>query len=187
MEKLISKQAELLKAFKQQAIANNRLWNVNKETAFLLNILVTIKQPKHILEIGTSNGYSTFFLALDNNIQVTTIDVDEKRQSMARDNLQDFTNITFIKAKAEDIIETLDKKIDVLFIDANKPAYINYLKLCEPILNDQALIIADNIDSHPETTSAYHKYVLRDEKYKTIHLSLDAGLLISIYSQTLNI
>ena len=183
MEKIISDYNELLKRFREQALSNNRLWNVNQETAYLLNMLVTIKQPKHILEIGTSNGYSTFFLALDKNIRVTTIEVDEKRQALAKDNLKEFANINFIYAKAEEVLEKLDIMIDFLFIDANKPAYIRYLKLCEPFLNDNALIVADNIDTHPETTRQYQEYVINSPDYKTVHLSLDAGLLISMFSK----
>jgi predicted O-methyltransferase YrrM len=70
--------------------------------------------------------------------------------------------------------------IDFLFIDANKPNYKKYLQLLEPNLSSGALIIADNIDSH-KTTEKYVEYVLTSEKYTTIHLRLDAGLLISIF------
>lgn len=183
MEKLTNPYLTILKNFKNQSLSISRLWNIGEESAHLLHFLTLIKKPKTILEIGTSNGFSTFFLALNPNVKVITIDVEKQRQDLAKQNLQNFDNITYITAKAEDFLKTLTEKIDFLFIDANKPNYIKYIHLCEPLLTNEALVIADNIDSHPETTKAYNDYVRKSEFFTTIHLSLDAGLLISIYNK----
>jgi predicted O-methyltransferase YrrM len=137
-----------------------------------------IKQPKTILELGTSNGFSTFHLALNSDIRVFTIDVETARSDLAKQTLSEFKNIEFITERIETYIPRIDYMIDFLFIDANKPNYKKYLQLLEPYLSSGALVIADNIDSH-KTTEKYAEYVLSSEKYITIHLSLDAGLLIS--------
>ena len=180
MEKLKHPYSDILNTFKEQKQKIHRLWNVEGETANLLAMMVMLKKPKIILELGTSNGYSTFHLALDPTVRVVTIDVETARSNLAKETLKDFPNIEFITERIETYIPKIDYKIDLLFMDANKPNYINYLLQLEDKLNLNAVIIADNIDSHA-TTNTYKDYIINSDKYTTIHLSIDAGVLISIY------
>ena len=179
MEKLKHPYSDILNTFKEQKQKIHRLWNVEEETANLLAMMVMIKKPKIILELGTSNGYSTFHLALNPAIRVVTVDVETARNNLAKETLKNFTNIEFITERIETYIPKVDYKIDMLFLDANKPNYLNYLLHLEEKLNPEALIIADNIDSHT-TTGKYSEYVLNSEKYTTVHLSVDAGVLVSV-------
>ena len=181
MEKLKQSYSEILSVFKEQKQKINRLWNVEEETANLLSMLVLIKKPEIVLELGTSNGYSTFHLAIDQSTKVITIDVETSRNNLAKETLKGFNNIEFITERIETYIPKINYKIDLLFLDANKPNYLNYLLQLENKLNNDALIIADNIDSHA-TTGSYKDYILNNNKYTTIHLSIDAGVLISVFS-----
>ena len=181
MEKLKKEYNEILGRFATQKREIHRLWNVGIETAELLSLLAFIHKPKIILELGTSNGYSTFHLALSKTSKIYTIDVEEARQSLAKKNLQTFDNIIFISERIEEYLPKIDYKINMLFIDANKPNYLKYLLILEKHLDNNAIIIADNIDSHFETISVFNEYILNSNKYTTIHLSIEAGLLISIY------
>jgi predicted O-methyltransferase YrrM len=183
MEKLKSQHETVLHKFQLQKQAIRRLWNVGKETAELLAFLVHITEPKIVLELGTSNGFSAFHLALRKETKVISIDVETARQDLAKMNLKDFANIEFITQRIENYIPVIDYEIDMLFIDANKTNYLKYLQQLEVYLKDKAIVVADNIDSHSETIKTYRDYVLNSDKYTTIHLSLEAGLLISSYKK----
>ena len=182
MEKLINNYTDIKKAFQEQFNKINRLWNVEKETAELLSFLILLKKPNIVLELGTSNGFSTFYMAIHKDSKIITIDVEKARQDLAKENLNSFKNIEFVSERIEDYLPKIDYKIDFLFIDANKPNYLKYLQILEKHLSNEAIIVADNIDSH-KTTQKYKDYVLNSKVYTTIHLSIDAGLLISYFNK----
>ncbi|MDP8210489.1 MAG: class I SAM-dependent methyltransferase [Candidatus Stygibacter australis] len=186
MEKIIKQYQEVLSRFKEQKSNIHRLWNIDEESAHLLFMLVLIHQAKYILEIGTSNGYSTFWLAAAARKiggAVHTIEVDVNRYNLAKENLKGFTNIDQYLAKAEDILKNFKPGIDFLFIDAGKPSYIEYIKLLEDKLAPQAVVIADNICSHPETTASYKKYIENNPAYHSMVHDIDAGLQIAYYQR----
>ena len=182
MEKLKHQYKEIIERFEEQKESISRLWNVGIETAELLSMLVMLKKPQVVLELGTSNGYSTFHLTLLGSAKVYTIDVENTRQDLAKDNLKGFGNIVFISERIEDYLPKIDYKIDLLFIDANKTNYLKYLQILEGHLADGALVIADNINTHMENTTNYADYVRNSDLYTTIRLSIDAGLLVSIFN-----
>jgi predicted O-methyltransferase YrrM len=181
MEKLKKLHTNLLKKFSLQKNENRRLWNVGNETAELLSLIVMIHKPKIVLELGTSNGYSTFHLALSKESKIITIDVEKSRNELAINNLQEFQNIEFITDRIENYIPKINYTIDMLFIDSNKNNYLNYLVSLEKHFRNGTVIIADNIDSHL-TTKQYQNFIKKSIKYKTIHLSIEDGVLISIFN-----
>jgi predicted O-methyltransferase YrrM len=181
MEKYI----EVLEKFTQQRLAINRLWNIGEQTANLLKLLVLIKKPSIVLELGTSNGYSTFHLAelLPKKSKLYTVDVEPVRQDLAKDNLKDFKNIVFISKRIEDYIPLINYRIDFLFIDANKLNYLKYLKELENKMSDGAIIIADNINSHGGTIDEFLKYIYKfNKKFTTIKLDIESGVIISKFN-----
>jgi len=170
--------------FQDQKRNIDRLWNIREQTANLLYFLVKIKSPKNILEIGTSNGYSTFWLSLaaeNSDAVVHTIESDERRFKLAKENLRDRKNIVLHQGLAEEIIPEFKKKFDFIFIDANKVDYIGYLKLLENKLADQAVIVADNIISHRDSVQEYLDFINMNMLFETMTLNIDSGLEISIF------
>jgi len=180
MKKLKKKFDSIVQNFSLQKKNISRLWNVDIETAELLGFLVLLKKPNIVVELGTSNGFSTFHLALGLKVKIITIDVEKARQDLAIENLGNFQNIEFISDRIENYLPKIDYSIDFLFIDANKTNYLNYLQLIEKHLSSNAVVVADNIDSHTGAIDLYKEYVINSDKYITIHLSLDNGLLISL-------
>jgi predicted O-methyltransferase YrrM len=173
--------------FAKQKNTNHRLWNISENTAELLYSLVLMKNPKQILEIGTSNGYSTFWLSLaaeSCNSLVTSIEVDTSRFNLAKENLKNRNNIKLINQKAENAIPNLTNKYDFVFIDAGKINYIDYIKLLQIKLNNSAVIIADNATSHSHTVEEYLSYVKSSPNFSSMTLPIDAGLEITIYNET---
>jgi len=105
---------------------------------------------KSILEIGTAIGYSSICMALvDNNINVVSIEKDEKRYLQAIKNIKKFfleDRITLIYNDALDV--KLVQKFDLIFIDAAKGKYINFFNHFRKLLKDDGTIITDNISFH---------------------------------------
>ncbi|MCB5249802.1 MAG: class I SAM-dependent methyltransferase [Candidatus Cloacimonadales bacterium] len=188
MEKLRIKHLERFKLFEKQKSEIRRLWNVDTESAQLLFFLLKAKNANNVLEVGTSNGFSTFImsLAVNNNCMIETIEVDEKRYQMAIKNLCGLENIKQYFGKAEDIIPSLTNDYDFVFIDANKKAYIDYINLIMPKLNDNAIIVADNICSHCETTKLYQNFIKNDNRFTTMLLNHEAGFMISLFKKVLD-
>ena len=176
-----------LAEFANQKNAMNRLWNISENTAELLYLLVLMKNPQKILEIGTSNGYSTFWLSLAAekcNASVSSIEIDASRFNLAKENLKSRHNIKLINQKAEHAIPNLTDKFDFVFIDAGKINYIDYIKLLKNKLSHRAVIIADNVTSHSQTVEEYLSYVKSSVNFSSMTLPFEAGLEITIYNDT---
>jgi predicted O-methyltransferase YrrM len=185
MEKLKLKYSSELEKFAQQKATIHRLWNVDETTADFLFLTAVSRKAKYLLELGTSNGYSTFWLSLAaeiNQAVLHTVEVDEKRFLLAKDNLKDRNNITMHLGLAEKIIPALASGIDFVFIDAGKPAYLDYLQLLIPRLQAGAVILADNITSHPSTTASYQAFLRHSPDFFSLVLPLESGLEMSIYT-----
>ncbi|OQX70882.1 MAG: hypothetical protein B6D62_03315 [Candidatus Cloacimonas sp. 4484_275] len=186
MEKLKKKYKIQLKRFAEQKEQIRRLWNIGEKTAMLLYFFAITKRAKNILEIGTSNGYSTFWLSLAAEVtesEIDTIEVDESRYLLACENLKERKNVNIHFGLAEKIIPSLDKKFDLVFIDAGKIDYINYIKLLLDKLENNALIIADNVISHRETVHEYLSFVRNSPDFFTFTLPVESGLEISVYKK----
>jgi len=180
----VEKYLEVFERFNEQRNRITRLWNIGQQTADLLKMIVLIKVPKIVLELGTSNGYSTFHIAmsLTSEAIVYTIDVEPARQDLAKENLKKFNNIRFISMRIEDYIPMIDYNIDLLFIDANKTNYLTYLKALEDKLSKNAVIIADNINSHTGSIKQFLLYIKRcRKKYQFVKLDIETGVVIAIY------
>ena len=184
MERIKELHKLILSNFNIQRNNIDKLRNINEQTAQLLYMLIKTKQPKNILEIGTSNGYSTFWMSLaaeQFGAIIDTIEVDEARFKLAQKNLAGRNNVKLHFGKAERIISKLNKQYDFVFIDANKADYINYIKLLINKLNDKAIIVADNVISHKESLQEYLDYINSDSAFESMTLDIDSGLEISVF------
>ena len=116
----------------------------------LLSIISKIKNPRKILEIGTYSGYSTLCLAdgLNDDGQIHTIDKNEELlhiQNKYFDKSIHRKKIIQHTGNALNIIPNLNLKFDIVFIDADKENYSEYLKMILPNMNKGAVLITDNI------------------------------------------
>jgi predicted O-methyltransferase YrrM len=163
----------------------------------VLSILSKIIRPIHILEIGTYTGYATLCLAegLTENGSVDTIDINEE--------LVDFQRKYFDKSpwgpqirqhlgEALEIIPSLNKKYDLVFIDADKDNYINYFNAIVPIVNTGGIILSDNVlwsgkvldeikpnDKTTKIILKYNKLLKDDSRVETVLLPIRDGLTVT--------
>jgi len=185
LERIRQKHKKELDLFESQRKNMRRLWNIEQRSAELLYTIIEVTKPVRILEIGTSNGFSTFWLSLAAETCgaiVDTIEVDKNRYQIAKENLKNRDNIIQHFGKAELIIPSLTYNYDFIFIDAGKINYIDYIKLLSDKLKDSAIIIADNVISHKHTVIEYLDYIKSSMLFDSVTLNIDAGINVAIYN-----
>lgn len=162
----------------------NQFWNIDWQSGQFLLQICKMKNAENILEIGTSTGFSTIWLASGNkNSQVTTIESSKKRYPMALEHFKEAgleNNINLLVGHAPEILnEVLDQKFDVVFIDCSKKYYLEIFKILENNLNIGGCIIADNMISHGIYMEEYFKYVKENPKFISTLIPIGAGMEIS--------
>ncbi len=175
---------EFLNRFSRQKREISRLWNICRETADFIAFLIKLHKPLYILEIGTSNGFSAFCMSLaaeEFSTEIYTIECDEERYRLAKDNLAGKEKIKIRYGKAEEIIPELKHKYDFVFLDANKEQYHLYLELLKPHLANNALIVADNVHSHQHSVKEYIRKVRNDPNLTSLAIPIGSGLEITLY------
>lgn len=163
----------------------------------VLSLLSKIMAPKTILEIGTYTGYATLCLAegLPENGTLDTIDINEELVAFQNRyfNASPYGHkIHRFLGNAIDIIPTLNKKYDLVFIDADKPNYCNYFHLIISKMNRGGIILSDNVlwsgkvlqkvdpkDKSTSTLVAYNQLLKEDSRVETIILPIRDGLTVS--------
>lgn len=120
------------------------------ETARLISVLLSMKKPKHILEIGTAVGFSAGLMSryLQPDGTVTTIDRFEVMLKDARPNIKRMDleeTIKILEGDAADILPTLEGPYDVIFLDAAKGQYHSFLPHCLRLMPVGGLLIVDDV------------------------------------------
>jgi caffeoyl-CoA O-methyltransferase len=145
---------EALERMEETEELEEGLWHIPRETGMLFNIILRHSRAQNILEIGTSSGYSTLFLAdaaRANGGKVTTCEYSPFKLQLAKQQfeaagLSDY--ITVVEGDALTTVEPLDGPFDFVFIDAIKEEYMFYLSMVWPKLRPGGLVVADNMLSH---------------------------------------
>jgi len=156
-------------------------WYITPEEGQLLRVLTEAVDAKHVVEIGTSNGYSAlwFCLALrTNGGKLTTYEIDPYRISTARKNFKnaDVSHlVTIVGGDAHKTVTQLKEPIDILFIDADKAGYFDYLNKLLPLIRPGGLILAHNTIDLASEMQDYLKAVTTNPALETIFLHKDAG------------
>lgn len=138
-----------------------RLLNLEPETAALVAMLVRVGGRTQVLEIGTSNGYSTIWLAdavRATGGRVTSLERDSVKQSQADANLRRAglrTLVDLIQGDATQAVAALSGPFDCVFFDADRISAPAQLALLQPKLTADVLLLADNVLSHPDEITGY--------------------------------
>ena len=163
----------------------------------VLSMLSKILAPKSILELGTYTGYATLCLAegLPKDGVIDTIDINEELEEIQSKyfQLSDYKDqIVQHIGNALEIIPALNKKFDLVFIDADKENYINYWNLIVPMMNQGGIILSDNVlwsgkvletvkknDKSTQILLEYNNTTKNDPRVETVLLPIRDGLTVS--------
>lgn len=123
---------------------------VQKEAGKFLEFMASMKRPLKILELGTAIGYSSILMydASKTNPDIVTIERSKEMIELAKENIKRFNledKITIKEGDCLEILENLDEKFDLIFMDAGKGHYNHFLPHCLRLLKEDGIIIADNV------------------------------------------
>jgi len=128
------------------------MMNVQIEDGRLLRMLTEAVGAKHVVEIGTSNGYSGIWLSLalqKTGGKLTTHEINAERAALARENFKKAGvdgSVTLVEGDAHENVTKIKEPIDVVFIDADKEGYTDYLNKLLPLVRPGGVILAHNIN-----------------------------------------
>jgi len=163
----------------------------------ILSIISKLTKPRYILEVGTYTGYSTLCLAegIKDSGELHTIDNNEELYNFQREyfNKSDYGDKIFQHlGNAIDLIDTINLKFDLIFLDADKENYTNYLELLVNKLNTNGVLITDNVlwsgkviksisddDLSTQEIDKFNKLMNQRSDMETIILPIRDGISIS--------
>jgi predicted O-methyltransferase YrrM len=163
------------------------MWNVTPEDGRLLRVLTEAAGAKNVVEIGTSNGYSAIWFCLALRAtggKLTTHEIDARRLSLARENFERAgvsDIVTLVEGDAHQTVTRLKEPIDILFLDADKAGYLDYLNKLLPLVRPGGLILAHNTSDLGSMMQDYLKAVTTNPDLETIFLhEEDMGIGVTL-------
>jgi predicted O-methyltransferase YrrM len=164
-----------------------RLRNLEPDSAAVLALLVRAIGARRVLELGTSNGYSTLWLAdavRSVGGRLVSVDVDAARSALAAENLRRAGLAELVELRVEDAAETLrgsgEGAWDMVFLDAERPAYAGYWPALVRALPAGGLLVVDNVVSHADELGEFRALAADDERVSEALLPTGAGLLLLV-------
>lgn len=183
--------ADLYDTFKrhdaQQADRLLRYRNIEAESAKLLSQFIRMQQAKSILEIGTSTGYSTLWLAEAAQAtggQVTTVEIDAKRSAEAKRHVAELELseiVQFWVGDAADYLKEAQETFDFILLDAERNAYENYWSDLKRLIKPKGgVLIIDNVISHAAEVKSFLEMIKHDQNFMSSILPVGAGLCMVV-------
>lgn len=183
--------ADLYDEFKQhdarQSDRLRRYRNIEAESAKLLGMVVRTQQSKQILEIGTSTGYSTLWLAEAAKSvggKVQTLEINAFRSAQAKKYAEEFGLENFIDfwvGDASDYLAQATESYDLILLDAERGCYVSYWNDLKRLLQFSGnTLIVDNVISHAAEVKDFLELIKADENYMSTILPVGAGLCLVV-------
>jgi predicted O-methyltransferase YrrM len=162
----------VLKEMEEYACLNH-IPIIAPETAALLRILVKIHKPARILEVGTAIGYSALVMAAASGgcASIDTIEIDEEMAILAERNIEKMgfkSRIRVLRGDALEVLQCLTTPYDMIFLDASKGHYPEFLPECMRLAREGGIILSDNVLYRGLVASKGHV----EHKHRTIAVRL---------------
>src|SRR5271155_4914071 len=160
-----------------------RLRNVEPDTARVLAVLVRATAARRVLEIGTS---TLWLAAAVRSVggQVVSVDSDAARSALAAQNLERAGLRDLVELLVEDAAVSLrempDRGLDMIFLDAERPAYAGYWPQLARVLRPGGLLAVDNVLSHADEVSDFRALIRAAEPVSEALVPTGAGLLLIV-------
>jgi len=164
-----------------------RMLNITRDTGEFLSVLVQATAARRVLEIGTSNGYSTLWLAnaaRTTGGAVTTVELSDYKVGLARQNFSRSglaASITLVQDDAGRVLERAgDASFDLVFLDAERPEYPGWWPHLKRVLRPGGLLVVDNATSHPEQMAPFVALVKADADFTTSLVPVGNGEFLAV-------
>jgi predicted O-methyltransferase YrrM len=164
-----------------------RMLNITRDTGEFLSVLVQATSARRVLEIGTSNGYSTLWLASAARATggtVTTVELSDYKVGLARQNFSRSglaSSITLVQDDAGRVLERAgDASFDLVFLDAERPEYPGWWPHLKRVLRPGGLLVVDNATSHPEQMAPFVALVKADADFTTSLVPVGNGEFLAV-------
>lgn len=194
----------LLKEIRRKALEEDLPIHIHPEEGKLLQLLIQMTQTRKIIEIGTHAGYSAVWMAraLPPDGLLHTIEKSRKRYELAQSTFRDFEKKGLIQSylgDAHDVLRTLEDQgpFDLVFIDADKISYLDYLEWARHALREGGLLVADNTlldgavygesptdlkiaESTLRVMQEFNRRLANPEHFSSLLLPTESGLTIAL-------
>jgi len=173
---VLSKAEKVLKEIEGAARGRMFLPIVGPRRGQILVKVIREVKPKRVLEVGTLIGYSTILMGkeLGGDAHLITIEIDATNAKKATENIRKAEippTVEVLVGDAIEVIPRLEGMFDLVFIDADKTEYLDYLRLIEDKLHKGSVIVADNVHHAPP----YLDYVKSSGKYSSKFIPVNAA------------
>jgi len=169
----------------QVAEHSAKMLNITRDTGQFLAALVRLQRPTRILEVGTSNGYSSLWLAdaaRPCRCLIETIERNSEKLALARDNFCRAGMLDVITQIAGDaaavLARTSDETYDFIFLDSKRTEYAAWWPDLRRILLPGGVIVCDNATSHPQEFVEFQKVVADTPGFSTVLVPIGKGELM---------
>jgi len=181
---------QYLKKLRAYGIKND-IPNVTDEVGMFLYMLIQVKKPKSILEIGCANGYSTIFLSEAARLigsRVITIDHSAPTFAAAQENLKEVKLNEYVEfnfGDARELIPQMKGEFDFVFVDGQKASYIDFWRLLKDRLSTGAVLVWDDMMAFPEKTKSFSEAVKNLPGFDQVLIPIDGddGILLMIKNE----
>lgn len=171
---------------KNDPTLGERAWNIPKTTGEFLYTLITRLGSKTGLELGTSLGYSTLWIAaaLEENssdFSLVTIERNSEKSTIAKNLLSDhFPAVVFHTGTIGDYLKTLpeNQQFDFIFMDADRGNYREYWGSIQNFLHEKSIVVIDNALREQKSVHEFQNYLINNPTLATYLYELDNGLFI---------
>ena len=159
-----------------------RMLNITRDTGEFLSVLVRAMNAQRVLEIGTSNGYSTLWLASAAKAvkgHVTTVELSDFKLALAaknfeRSNLTSF--ITQVHGEAGALLrDSPESSFDLVFLDSERSEYLGWWPDIKRVLRTGGLLVVDNATSHSAEMAPFAAQVRADTGFTTCTVPIGNG------------
>jgi caffeoyl-CoA O-methyltransferase len=177
-----SGEEKILSVLQRMVDTHQTYLNVPAADGRALRLLAEATGAKNVVEIGTSTGYSGLWLCLAlqrSGGHLTTFEIDHQRAVQARQHFKEASAddlVTIVEGDAHEQVAKIKGQVDLLFIDADKQGYVDYLNKLLPKLRPGGLILAHNLEMVPD----YVKAVTTNPSLETIYYREGAGLVVTL-------
>ena len=163
---LDTKNSEILEDIEREALADN-VPIIRREMQSFLKVLLMVKKPMRVLEVGTAVGFSALLMSeyVPEECAITTIENYEKRIPIARQNFVRAgkeKKITLLEGDAMDVLKTLEGPYDFIFMDAAKGQYIHFMPDILRLLKTGGTLVSDNVLQDGDIIESHYAVIRRN-------------------------